>query len=61
MSKVHLVLPPEDESDGGVRRYDDIIAPVAAFQKLEQYNEMIGAPRLMVDARFEFVPITILI
>ena len=44
-----------------LRRYDNIIAPVAAFQKLEQYNEMIGAPRLMLDARFEFVPITILI
>jgi hypothetical protein len=32
---------------------------VAAFQKLERYNDMIGAPKLMSDAHFEFVPVSI--
>ena len=32
---------------------------VAAFRKLERYNDMIGTPKLMSDARFEFVPVSI--
>jgi hypothetical protein len=32
---------------------------IAAFRKLERYNDMIGAPKLMSDARFEFVPVSI--
>jgi hypothetical protein len=30
---------------------------VEALRKLERHNDMIGAPRLMADARFEFVPV----
>ena len=36
VSKVHLVLPPEDESDDGGRCaavYDDIIAPCCGFSE----------------------------
>jgi len=32
---------------------------VAAFRKLERYNDMIGTLKLMSDTRFEFVPISI--
>ena len=32
---------------------------IMAFRKLERYNDMIGMPKLMSDACFEFMPISI--
>lgn len=48
-SVVHLLLPP-----GWV---DASRLLIEAFHKLEQYNDMIGVPRLMADARVEVVQI----
>lgn len=61
-SVVYLVLPCENSNSGGMEeeRKEVVVARLsAAWQKLEQYNEMIGAPRLMADATLEFVDVSI--
>jgi len=53
-SKLVLVLPPLADSKKEEQRRQNIVARLmAAFQKLEQYNDMIGAPKLMSDAEYE--------
>ena len=53
-SKLVLVLPPLADSEKEVHRRQIASARLmAAFQKLEQYNDMIGAPKLMSDAEYE--------
>jgi hypothetical protein len=58
---VYVVLPRDTGSDGSSEDKDaerrELISTrlLAAWQKLEQYNDMIGAPKLMADARLEFV------
>lgn len=57
-SKVYLVLPPMSggsEERNRERREMASARMSAAWQKLEQYNDMIGAPKLMADAELEFV------
>ena len=60
-SRVYVVLPCDTGSDGSSEDKDaerrELISTrlLAAWQKLEQYNDMIGAPKLMADARLEFV------
>ncbi len=71
-SGVYLVIPPDRACEGGGMDDDDeaegqgtrtprmkLISSllVEALRKLERHNDMIGAPRLMADARFEFVPV----
>jgi len=51
-SKVYLVLPPNSSS---ASRHMASTRLSAAFQKLEKYNDMIGAPKLMANAELEFV------
>lgn len=61
-SVVYLVLPCENSNGGGMEeeRKEIVVARLsAAWQKLEQYNDMIGAPRLMSDATLEFVGVSI--
>ena len=53
-SKLVLVLPPLADSDKEEQRRQVASSRLmAAFQKLEQYNDMIGAPKLMSDAEYE--------
>ena len=53
-SKLVLVLPPLSNSEKEEQRRQVASARLmAAFQKLEQYNDMIGAPKLMSDAEYE--------
>jgi len=53
-SKLVLVLPPLADSEKEEQRRQIAKARLmAAFQKLEQYNDMIGAPKLMSDAEYE--------
>lgn len=56
-SKVYIVLP----SGGGVneeqRREVVVTLLKQAWEKLEQYNHMIGQPNLLVDADLEFVDV----
>ncbi|KAL7526081.1 hypothetical protein ACHAXR_001304, partial [Thalassiosira sp. AJA248-18] len=57
-SKVYLVLPPDGGYVGerdGERRNVVLARLSAAWQKLERYNDMIGAPKLMADAELVFV------
>ena len=58
-SKVYLVLPPVffGEDIEKERRQVASERLDAAWQKLERYNDMIGAPKLMADAQFEFVDV----
>ncbi|KAL9184995.1 hypothetical protein ACHAXT_002772 [Thalassiosira profunda] len=57
-SKVMIVLPPDMKGEKDTERRQVVLSRLsAAWQKLEQYNDMIGAPRLMADASLEFVDI----
>jgi len=60
-SKVYLVLPPKPSGGSHSKFKKEMVSAQfsAAWQKLEQYNDMIGAPRLMADAQFEFVDISV--
>ena len=58
--KIHIVLPPvvDDEKNQGRKEVAETRLK-AAFQKLEQYNDMIGAPKLMSNVEFEFVDVVV--
>ena len=58
--KIQIVLPPvvDDEKNQGRNEVAETRLK-AAFQKLEQYNDMIGAPKLMSNAEFEFVDVVV--
>ena len=58
-SKVYLVLPPDPNVERDAVRKQAVHSKLAAaWEKLERYNDMIGAPRLMADAEFEFVDVS---
>ena len=58
--KIHIVLPPVVDNEKNQERKEVAEKRLkAAFQKLEQYNDMIGAPKLMSDAEFEFVDVVV--
>ena len=56
-SKVYLVLPPDSSSEEGdqERKRVALARLAAAWQKLERFNDMIGAPKLMSNAQFDFI------
>ena len=55
-SKVCIVLPPEHNAEKADLQHEAIAKSLRqTFRKMEQYNELIGAPILMAHARFEFV------
>mmetsp|Transcript_31185 Transcript_31185/g.56593 ORF Transcript_31185/g.56593 Transcript_31185/m.56593 type:complete len:448 (+) Transcript_31185:141-1484(+) len=61
-SKVYLVLPPMSGGSEEMNRERREMASArlaAAWQKLERYNDMIGAPKLMADAKLEFVDVSV--
>lgn len=54
-SKVCIVMPPE-QSVKQEEQHEAIAKSLRqTFRKMEQYNELIGAPILMTHAQFEFV------
>ena len=58
-NRVCLILPPVVDKEKEEERRTMVLASLkAAFQKLEQYNDMIGAPKLMAEAEFEFVNVS---
>ena len=58
--KIHIVLPPVVDSEKNQGRKEVAETRLkAAFQKLEQYNDMIGAPKLMSNVEFEFVDVVV--
>ena len=55
-SRVCIVLPPEESAEKAELQHDAIAKSLRqTFLKMEQYNELIGAPILMSHAQFEFV------
>ena len=58
--KIHIVLPPVVDSEKNQGRKEVAETRLkAAFHKLEQYNDMIGAPKLMSNVEFEFVDVVV--
>jgi hypothetical protein len=59
VSTVHLVLPtvPLGETNGDEIERRNVVGRqlTEAWQKLEQYNDMIGLPKLLAGARIEYV------
>ena len=63
-SVIHLLLPPDDDDvDNEIHNNGESSKMASsrlmeAFHKLEKYNDMIGVPRLVADARLEVVRVS---
>ena len=63
-SVIHLLLPPDDDDVDNEIHNNSGSSKMAssrlmeAFHKLEKYNDMIGVPRLVADARLEVVRVS---
>jgi len=63
-SVIHVLLPPndlvgDDDHNGNTTSSMASSRLMEAFHKLEKYNDMIGVPRLMADARVEVVHVSV--